>query len=486
MVLLILSNQLFDIVKQFNTHIYIYEHPLYFTKYKYHNIKLILHRVSGKLWYKKLKELGKKVTYLNYDYNIEELFKNNKEIVIFDPVDYDILSEFKKYEKKYDTNVKVYDTPMFVTNMIDLDKYMNENDKLHQTSFYIWQRKRLHILLDNKNKPVGGKWTFDNENRNPFPKDYVEKKINIKYSKEEQKEIDKAKQYIKQFNGIGSDDFYLPVTHESTKKHFYSFVANKLNCFGPYQDGISSDVIFGCHSLLSPLLNIGLITPKYIIDHVIKVINKQNLYSIEGFIRQIIGWREYVRLCYVYKKDELLNSNYLNHTNKLPKVWFNDKINTITELKPVDDVIKKVFKYGYAHHIERLMIVGNFMILNEINPKDVMKWFMLCIDAYPWVMIPNVYGMSQYSSSNLMTTRPYFSSSNYIIKMSNYKKNQYNKINEYYWNEIFDALYYNFINTHKNVLVKNYALSHSVNLWNSKSSYEKKKILEVAKNYLYK
>jgi deoxyribodipyrimidine photolyase-related protein len=157
-----------------------------------------------------------------------------------------------------------------------------------------------------------------------------------------------------------------------------------------------------------------------------------------------------------------------------------------TLIYPIDDIINKVKTYAYAHHIERLMYIGNFALLCKIDPKDIYDWFMICfIDSYEWVMVPNVMGMSQYSSSEIkMMTRPYFSSSNYIKNMSSYRLNKYSKIGDYYWNEIWDALYYQFINDNIKILEKIYAVARNVKHWKNKTVKQKKDLLDIANYYL--
>ena len=241
------------------------------------------------------------------------------------------------------------------------------------------------------------------------------------------------------------------------------------------------------------MLNIGLITPQQILTKILHFYenNKKttSLSSIEGFIRQIIGWREYMRMIYMFSHKELIKMNHFNHQKSLSKEWYTGD----TQIIVIDNLINKVIKYGYAHHIERLMYLGNFMLLNEIKPSDTYKWFMVFfIDSYNWVMEPNVYGMSQYSAGHLMSTRPYFSSSNYINKMSNYKKNNKDithekiKLNnkEYNWYEIWDALYYNFINNHKKEFSFNYSLANSVANWNKKNHKEQQELLYISKMWL--
>ena len=491
---IVLPNQLFEDNKLIdkNTTVYIYEHPTYFTLFKYHKLKLILHRSSMKYYEDYLiKKYKCHVTYI--DFNKEDtfrkIFNNNIRIDIYDPVDHDAMKELKNLSKGNNIELFVHNTPLFLCTVNDLQSYLDNNGKYHQTSFYIWQRKRLNILIDKNQKPVKNKWTFDNENRLPFPENYHQdqqfKINNDKYVKEAQSYVQK---HFK--NNIGDIDLYLPINYHDVKKHLHTFIKNKLSCFGPYQDAVDKNINFGCHSVLSPLLNIGLITPQYVVDEIIKYYNnhKTILNSVEAIIRQIIGWREMVRFVYMFKHKELIKSNHFNHKRKIPKEWFTGEKITMV---PINDIIQKVVKYGYAHHIERLMYLSNFMLLNMYKPTDIYNWFMtFFIDSYNWVMEPNVYAMGQYSTGPLMMTRPYFSSSNYIDKMSSYKKKHgvYAKIivgdGDYEWYEIWNALYYNFINENKKELSQNYATASSVSHWNNKNNSEKKHLLDIARQYL--
>ncbi len=174
------------------------------------------------------------------------------------------------------------------------------------------------------------------------------------------------------------------------------FIQHRLPLFGTYEDAIVKGESFLFHSVLSPLLNIGLLTPEEVVQEVNKAFkkNKAPLNSVEGFIRQVIGWREYVRACYVLIGNQERIGNFFKHEKALPKGFWKGK----TGIEPVDATIQKVLKNGYCHHIERLMILGNFLLLMETDPKEVYRWFMAnFVDAYDWVMVPNVYGMSQYA-----------------------------------------------------------------------------------------
>jgi deoxyribodipyrimidine photolyase-related protein len=484
--LLIFPNGLFEnnnIFANYNIkNVFVIEHPKYFTDYNFHIQKLILHRSTMKYYCDyitdKYKIIPQYIDANQYTKKIKIIFKYD--VICHDPTDFDVRKDIIKYSNKY----IIIDTPLFLTPIDILDSVSQYKHK----DFYIWQRKRLDILIKN-NKPIGGKWSFDKENRKPFDKKFNEIKINIDYNSDELKYLNEAKQYVKKnFDNVGSFDFYLPITFKSIKKYFNNFLIYRLQNFGKYEDAISNKINFGCHSVISPLLNIGMITPLYVITQVIKKYTSSNLASIEGFIRQVIGWREYVRMNYIFNKDKLVNDNILSkNKNKLSKKWYTGGL----PIPPINDVINKTLKISYAHHIERLMIVGNFMLLTKINPKYVYKWFMeLFIDSYEWVMIPNVYGMSQYSTK-IMMTRPYFSSSNYIFKMSAYKKkDQYPKIKlgnyELDWYELWDSLYYSFIGSYYELFKKNYALANSAKYWKSMSPEMKNKHNQIYKLYVSK
>lgn len=466
-----------------NDIVVLYEHPLYFSKYTYHKMKLVMHRASMKYYNDFLKNEYKiKTIYLEYKNDINKIKKYKYDnVYIYDPYDSEIMKQFKKFK-----NLKIYDNEGFICNKEIYEEYLNssDNNRFIHKSFYIWCRDRFDILMKN-NKPVGKKWSFDSENRLSFPDKY---KDIYKFKKTDNKYIKEAKKYVDSNfkNNHGNDNYYLPIDFDGAIKHFKKFLKYKLDDFGPYEDAVDKDIIFGNHSVLSPLLNIGLITPKYIVEETVKYYykNKPKIQSVEGFIRQIF-WREYCAFVYVYKEKSFYD-NIFDHKKNLTDDWYDGT----TPFEYINNIIEKCLEYGYAHHIERLMYLGNMMLLTEIKPTHVYEWFMeMFIDAYPWVMIPNVYGMSQYAGGSIMTKRPYFCSSNYITKMSSYskKKDVMEKIiidnEEYEWYEVLDALFYNFVNNNKNILKKNYSTANIVSIWNKKSQNDKKYIIELSKKY---
>jgi len=448
----------------------IIEDPVYFTKYDTHKLKLILHRASMKHYADK-----HKLEYIEFD-KAEDFYKNNKsDITCYDPVDYDVINNLKKYSKKNKFIIDLFETPAFISSYEDLETFhTNQKDKrfMHDSQFYKWQRDRLKILTNLKNSK-------DSENRKPFLKNQKDVFVPVSSSN---KYIKEATKYVEKHfpNNFGtSEHFFYPIDHNGAKEWLHNFIYTRFKKFGDFEDAIGSNVKFGFHSVLSPLLNIGLLTDKDVLDKVMLIQHNIPLNSFEGFVRQIIGWKSCMRYFYEFYYDKQFGMNKLNHHRKLTSHFWKGT----TQIPIIDDSIKKLHNTGYLHHIERLMVMGNFMLLCEIDPNDVFKWFMLTIDAYQWVMVPNIFGMSQYADGGLLMTRPYFSSSNYILRMSDYKNKYITPDSKYTWCEIWDGLYYRFIYKNYNMLKKIYATARSVAHWDKKTKEEQTKLLDIADYY---
>ena len=261
-----------------------------------------------------------------------------------------------------------------------------------------------------------------------------------------------------------TNNFWFPTTRDQSLKLLDDFLKNKINNFGDYEDAVSkkSNIIF--HSALSPLINLGLITPLEILEKIKKLENKIKINSFEGYIRQIIGWREFMRGIYQNFDVPLKKNNFFNHKNQMKESWYNGT----TGLEPLDHSIKNALKNGWSHHIERLMILSNIMNLCQIQPKEVYKWFMeMFVDSSDWVMAPNVYGMGLFSDGGIFATKPYICGSSYFLKMMDFKKGE--------WCNIMDGLYWNFINKNRMFFLKNPRLSMMVRIFD-KMKEERKKI----------
>ena len=326
-------------------------------------------------------------------------------------------------------------------------------------------------------EPEGGKWSYDEENRKKLPKGVDVPQFYIPQTNDYVKE---AKSYVENNysdNPGSTDDFIYPVTHYQAEEWLADFIEKRLNKFGDYEDALSGKSLILFHSALTPALNIGLLTPKQVIETVMDA-NKETsipLNSLEGFIRQIIGWREFMRGVYLSEGTYQRTNNYFDHKRPIPKQFWTGE----TGIGPVDDVILKVLDHSYAHHIERLMVMGNFMLLCEFDPDEIYRWFMeLFIDAYDWVMVPNVYGMTQYADGGLITTKPYISGSNYIRKMSNYKKGE--------WCDVWDGLYWHFLHKHQDKFKGNHRMNMVMSLLNRMENKKLQTHLGNAEEFLEK
>ena len=465
-----------------NKQIYLIEEPRYFTDFKFHKLKLAYHRASMKKYKDKLEEKNYKVKYIECDQVSNNWYKslNKNPITIIYPGD---LKLKKKLENLFGKNLQIIPNPNFLVKLEELDnlkKLIWKNSKYSHDEFYKYQRRKLNILVDSNGKPEGGAWSFDKANRLALPKNItIPKTVSaIKLDKYKKEAIEYVETHWPENYG-SLENFIYPIDNKGAKSWLKKFAKERLGKFGAYEDAVSDAEPFVFHSVLSPMMNIGILTDTEVVDFTYNYYlnNKKSIpiQSFEGFIRQVIGWRNYVYTIYLLDGEKLYESNQLKHKNKL-----NDKFWTgQTNILPVDSIINKIVKYAYAHHIERLMYLGNFMLICQVEPKQVYRIFMeWCIDSYDWVMVPNVMGMSQYSSP-IMMTRPYFSSSNYIGKMSNYKVSTKDT-----WSKIWDALYYNFIDANEKIFRKNYAIAQQVKHWDAKSEEDKKAIKKLAKEFI--
>jgi len=502
--------------------IYIIEEPTYFTKYKFHKLKLAFHRASMKSYYDYIKKYTS-IKYYEFKDNYMSDLKNN-EIYFFNTIDYNLNKKIISSAK----NVTMLETPEFITTHKDLEQYYNEHkDKkfTHDSSFYKWQRNRLQILTPISTLKKAGAaslkkalpkdpaakdplknalpkdssktyaLSYDHENRLAYSKTQKDifnpRNINTKY-------IIEAKKYVNAnfaSNWGAMDNFIFPIDHIGAKKWLNDFIKIRLANFGKYEDAFHSKIKFGYHSVLSPLLNIGLLTDQDILD---VLLDKHSIpiNSLEGYIRQLIGWKQSMRYLYEFHitkfcervSPRIIGVNFLKHNKKISKRFWD----ATTGIPPIDECIKKAQQYSYLHHIERLMVMGQFFLLTMIEPDAVYEWFIsaVSIDSYEWVMVPNIYGMIMYADEGFMMSRPYFSSSSYIKKMNGGEFSKTTSTitledgNQYKWDTIWDALYYNLINTHYIKFKKIYATARNVYHWDNKSKSEQQKLIKLAKMYL--
>ncbi|MBU3594017.1 cryptochrome/photolyase family protein [Polynucleobacter sp. 71A-WALBACH] len=312
------------------------------------------------------------------------------------------------------------DTHFYCTHE-EFKEWVANKKELRLEYFYRLMRKTHRILIDQDGNPEGGQWNFDRDNRKPFPKkgpglipppemfepDLITKTV-----------LAEVEEYYPEHPGSLAH-FQWPVTREQALQALNGFIEHRLASFGIYEDAMWTDTPFGWHSLLSSALNLKLLNPREVVNAVIVAWKKDNLEmaTVEGFIRQILGWREFVRGMYYLDMPQMALDNFYDHQNSLPAWYWTGK----TKMKCMQEAIGQTLQYGYAHHIQRLMVTGNFALLAEILPKEACDWYLaIYVDAIEWVELPNTAGMALFASGGRFTSKPYIASGAYIKRMSNY------------------------------------------------------------------
>lgn len=426
--------------------VYLIEEPLLLTHNPIHRQRLMLHKLSLDAHERRLTERGHTVIRitLNEHRTTEEIFARLKRDGIKEIHVADTTDRYLERAIKSSSITRVwYESPLFLLARDDaITRYRAA--KRSMAHFYAGLRRDWNVLM-NDDSPRGGAWSFDDANRKALPKNISLPSDLALYGNNETVAAERwasnvaAEQY-------GDGGCWLPYTHDGAQKFLEEFLQERFAQFGPYEDAIDTHHTRLFHSTLSPLLNIGLLTPKEVLDAACTYADQHEvpLNSLEGFVRQILGWREFMRASYEADGTTMRTSNYFNHSAILPQAFWDGT----TGLDPVDAAIKRAHAYGYTHHIERLMVLGNCMLLLGIHPDEVYRWFMgIYVDAYDWVMVPNVYGMSQFADGGSFATKPYVAGGNYIKKMSNYAGGD--------WENVLTALYWEFIEAHKETFAKN-------------------------------
>jgi len=428
------------------------------TYYKFHKHKIIFFLTAMRKYAAELRDSGLVVHYQrisesqpnNYDSALELWLKENKikKLFIFEIEDKFFELRILNILRRTDVQLEVMQSPMFLSSREDFSEFLATQKKPFMKTFYERQRKKFKILVDKHMQPEGGAWSYDSENRLPLPKSIQPPSVREDFAIYDA-ELDAVKKTVDSiFSSHPGESvhFWLPCGRTGARDWLKRFLKDRLKDFGPYEDAIPEHSEFLYHSVLSPFLNTGLLTPSEVISETLEYARKNAIpiASLEGFIRQIIGWREFVRGIYQNFSERQEQANFWRHHKKLTNSWYEGS----TNVPPLDYAIKKILHYGYATHIERLMVIGSLMLLLEVDPKEAHKWFMeMFVDSSDWVMGPNVYGMALFSDGGIFATKPYLCGSNYYRKMGGYKQEA--------WCDGVDGLYWSFIEKHKTFFLKN-------------------------------
>ena len=393
-----------------------------------HKAKIVLFLSAMRHFANQLKELHYPLTYIQssslsiVEALKEKLVKGNYSHLIFiEPGEWRLKQQIEELAKDLSITLEMREDDHFYCSHQEFVKWASDKKELRLEYFYRLMRKTHHILIDSEGNPEGGQWNFDQDNRKPYPKKgpgILEEPIFFEPDAITQEVIDFVNETYANHPG-SLEAFQWAVTRNQALEALEYFVEYRLRNFGVYQDAMWTDTPFGWHSILSSSLNLKLLNPREVIAAVITAWKKYDLdlSNIEGFIRQILGWREFVRGMYYLDMPQMAKDNYYDHQRPLPQWYWSGQ----TNMACMKDAIGQTLKYGYAHHIQRLMVTGNFALLAEILPSAVCDWYLaIYVDAIEWVELPNTAGMALFANGGRFTSKPYVASGAYIKRMSNY------------------------------------------------------------------
>ena len=374
-----------------------------------------LERRGFKVDYRKLDDKANKGSFLE---ELKSAIRRHKpeRVIVVEPGEYRVIEELKLATAKLEVRTDRH----FFSTIDDFREHAKDRKQLRLEYFYRELRRRYKILM-KKDKPVGGEWNYDDENRGSFPKagpGRLPAPVEFKPDAITAAVILLVEKHFPKHPGK-LENFDWPVTQAEAKLALDDFIANRLSQFGAYQDAMWTEQPWLYHARISSSLNLKLLDPRESCAAAEEAYDRGEapLAAVEGFIRQILGWREYVRGIYWLYMPEYLEKNALGAKEALPKFyWTGD-----TEMQCLHDAIGQTLDYGYAHHIQRLMVTGLFALLVGVDPKLVHEWYLaIYIDAVEWVTLPNTLGMSQFADGGIMASKPYAASGKYIQRMSNY------------------------------------------------------------------
>jgi deoxyribodipyrimidine photolyase-related protein len=455
--LVILGNQLFpppELPVETNTPVFMAEDAGLCTYVRHHQHKLVLLLAAMRSYRDELRAAGYRVIYrdLNtpgqYEDKLLEACRDTGcgQLLHFEIEGKTMERRMQRFGVRHSLQQRVLPSPMFLCSRPDFTQTLSAGQRPRMASFYSAQRKRLGVLLDADGKPMGGQWSFDADNRKKLPRHVQPPELAAAPPGAHVADVQRIVSNHFASHPGRAEDFWLPTTRAQAHEWLQQFLEQRFASFGPYEDALTqrSDSLF--HSVLSPLLNIGLLTPAEVLGRALEHARDHHipLNSLEGFVRQIIGWREFIRGIYNNFSGEQSSRNFWGHQRELTRHWSDGS----TGIPPLDDAIDAALRLGWTHHIPRLMVLGNMMTLCEIKPTSAHRWFMeMFVDSANWVMGPNVYGMGLFSDGGIFATKPYICGSNYLLKMSDYAKGT--------WCDVVDGLYWRFVDKHMDFFTAN-------------------------------
>ncbi len=481
--LVLLGDQLFDPdYLPGNVTVYLAEDYHLCTNVRHHQQKIVLFLSAMRAYADELRAAGFDVQYRTlddkgetpYDADLLDFIGTQSfdTLLCFDIEDRPAEAMLADVATKAELPLETLQTPAFTCSRDQFADYASRRKRLHMADFYKEQRQRLNVLMDD-GEPEGGQWSFDADNRKKLPKKIAPPELGKAADNPHVGDVKALVQKYFAAHPGDAEDFWWPSTRLGAARWLEEFVEERLELFGPYEDALTTRSATVFHSALSPMINLGLLTPQQVVDAVVANKDRALLQSVEGFVRQVIGWREFIRGVYRLHGEEQATSNYWEHKRELADCWYDGT----TGLPPLDDTIRTAQSLGWTHHIPRLMIAGNLMTLCEIRPQSAHTWFMeMYVDSAEWVMGPNVYGMGLFSDGGIFATKPYICGSNYILKMSDYAKGD--------WCDIMDGLYWRFIDKHRDFFGANPRLGLMIRALDKLNDERRTRIFAAAESFI--
>lgn len=415
---------------------------------RHHQQKIVLFLAAMRAYADELRSAAYDVHYIeldasdsrSYEEKLKDAIENAdaSELEFFEIEDKAMEKRLKQFAADHKLRCNEQASPMFTCSREAFAEYAHGKSNLRMADFYKWQRRRLKILVDDNGNPDGDRWSFDADNRKRLPRKVSPPEISWPQADKHVADVIAIVEREFPDHPGRAADFRWPTTRAQARQWLNGFIDERFEQFGPYEDAMTTRSATLFHSLLSPYLNMGLLTPDEVVRKATDGRRNLPMQSREGFVRQVIGWREFVRGVYREFGESQESGNFWSHDRELTDSWYDGS----TGIEPLDETINSVQQLGWAHHIPRLMVLGNLMTLCEIRPRSAHRWFMeMFIDSSEWVMGPNVYGMGLFSDGGIFATKPYICGSNYLRKMSDYPKGD--------WCEVVDGLYWRFIDKHR-------------------------------------
>jgi deoxyribodipyrimidine photolyase-related protein len=461
----------------------------------YHQLKLVLTFSAMRHRAEALRKEGWHVDYIeltgNFTEGLEAHVAQHKpeSIVMQEPSQYEFRQVIPKLARKIGVPIEALPTNQFLVPEADFKAWADDHRHLLMENHYRRVRKKLGLLIERDGEPTGGAWNFDAENRETHSS-FERRKVKLapppeaKLDATTREVIAMVKREFAERPG-DAEKFWLPVTREESLAWLRHFIAHRLPHFGPWEDVMDVDSPSLFHSVLTPMLNIGLLSPRECVDAAIAAYHKglAPIASVEGFVRQITGWREFINGVYWHRMPGYEELNALDAQRPLPAWIYTGE----TEMNCLHHVIKQVIDTGYNHHIQRLMVLGNFFLLGGFEPGAVLRWYLeMYVDAHDWVMAANVIGMVLHADGGYMATKPYAAGSGYINKMSNYCEGCRYRPDKKTGPDAcpFNYLYWNFYALHEARFARNPRVGMMIKTWQKKPAAEKAEIRRQAEAFL--